>query len=280
MKLLLADSGSSKTEWRFIDDAREQHKIFTTGLNPWHISGEDFRKLIEEKIFPFCSGNNELKLFFYGAGCGNELKRNSWLIILERAFPHARVQVSTDLLGAARALCGKEKGFAAILGTGSNAGEYDGENICRSMPSPGFILGDEGGGVHIGKKILGKYLRHELSPVLQKKIEEECGKSEAEILDQVYHHPYPARFIASFSKIATTNSHYEECRNIIEESFINFLENFKKFSRGSKMKLSFTGSVAWHNRELLLPLLEKFSIAPGRIVASPMDGLVDFHLEK
>ncbi|HTL81894.1 MAG TPA: hypothetical protein VL651_09335 [Bacteroidia bacterium] len=276
MNLLIADSGSTKTDWFLLLDGKEL-SFRTAGFNPWQMSEEEFAKEFSNEVVSKCGNKFSGEIHFYGAGCGTKEKQDSWKKVMKQCLPAATVNVHSDLLGAARALCGKEAGIVAILGTGSNSCLYDGEKIIATRPSPGYIFGDEGGGAHIGKTFLGKYLNWELSKSLSEQFERETGMNAEKILEGVYKRPHPNRFLASFAEFVTRNAAQPECAEILQNSFQTFTSKHLMLYDSRKYKVNVTGSVGIHNRDLLLSIWRTTGIKAGKFVESPIEGLKEYH---
>lgn len=279
MKLLLADSGSTKTDWRLSDEKGTILSFRTEGYNPYLVSGEKIAEGLRNDLLPALNGTVPEQLFFYGAGCGAPDKKQIVSEALHVVFPGAEIQVETDLLGAARALCGRQAGIAAILGTGSNSCYYDGEKIVENRPSLGFILGDEGSGAAIGKELIRLFLYGEMEAKLQSNFENRFQLDKNKILDQVYRQPLPNRFLASFAKFVFQNIEQEQCSTIVTNSFRDFFRyHILKYGEASRSSLHVTGSIGFYFSNLLRRVAEEQGIRLGRITENPISGLVNFHL--
>jgi len=188
--ILIADSGSTKTDWSCIKSDNKVDQLTTIGLNPNFTKEETIFRIIES--LPYHS-NAIKEIHFYGSGCGTKQNVQTLQDAFLYKFPNAISEVSTDLKGAARACLGNEKGIIAILGTGSNSGVYDGKTIIKSNPSLGHFMGDYGGGIDIGKQIIRDYFYHKM-PV---KIRAEIQLTRDQLIQKLYHTPGANTFIAS-----------------------------------------------------------------------------------
>ncbi len=276
---LIADSGSSKTEWRIIDSSRQIHQAKTMGLNPFHVSDEGITGELEQILVPALqekgfSANDISEIYFYGSGCvpgppSERLKR-----CLEHVFPHALAEVFDDLLAVARGLCGREEGVVAILGTGSNSGFYDGEKISYKVRALGYILGDEGSGAWIGKTLLAMYLREELSPGVREHLENRFNTGE--ILDKVYRAPQANKYLAGYSRFVFQHIRQPELYKLVYEGFRLFLEhNILKYPKSTT--IHFSGSVAFYYANVLRQAAADLSVRVGHIVEGPIAGLALYH---
>jgi len=275
--ILIADSGSTKTDWRLID-GQEIRVMSTRGINPYH-SGE---AEIEEELNTLDFAGTErsiLEVYFYGSGVANqEMKDVIRRKLQERIGVHPYIQVNDDLLGVARSLFQDQNGIACILGTGSNSGLFLNGEISDKVPAMGYSLGDEGGGTDIGKRLVNALHKRNLSDTLRQSIIDEEGLSMEEILENVYKRPHANRYLASLTRVAAKHIDDPAVRDIVTKAFEDFVDkNISKYSNYSSMEIGFAGSVAFHFKELLEEVLEKHNLNCRKIIASPIEGLVDFH---
>ncbi len=292
MTYLIADSGSTKTSWVYIDGDQRQ-EFETLGINPVRDSEEEIEKNLPlslskgEGMLPIDSGkvntplaNREgagvsLEIFFYGAGCippySDVVKR-----VLERQFPQAEIHVESDLLGAAHALCGSEEGIACILGTGSNSCLYDGKCIVENVSPLGWILGDEGSGAVLGRLLVGNVLKSQFSPALCQAFEEETGLTRADIIDKVYRQPLPNRFLASLVPFLGRHREEAEIRSFLIDELRRFLHrNVAQYHRPD-LPVSFVGGIAYSYADELREALRLEGMTLGRIIKRPIDGMVEY----
>jgi N-acetylglucosamine kinase-like BadF-type ATPase len=275
--ILIADSGSSKTDWRVIvDNARiMQHR--SIGFNPTYQSKDEMMNLLRDDFLLGIS-NEVVKVFYYGAGCSNESGRAQVKSALSATFPNAEIIVEHDMLAAAKATCGYEGGIACILGTGSNSCEYDGSTIIKAMPAPGYLLGDIGGGSSIGKKFLQDFIYHEMPEVIYQMAIEELGLSYDLIIHEVYKNPFPGRYMASFCKFITENKANPYCYLLFLNAFQDFLKSYvMKFKAFQEKPVNFVGSIAFHNSDILRKAAFDLGIHINLILESPIAGLTLYH---
>ena len=291
--ILIADSGSTKTDWAFVENGEIIEQKVTPGINPVHMSETQIKESLEEFLFEenlhpssfVLHPEKDFQIFFYGAGCIPPYK-NKVEKILAGQFPEAEIHVESDMLGAARALFGREAGIACIMGTGSNSCVYDGENIIDNIPPLGYILGDEGSGAYLGRVFLQHLFKRQLSDQLREEFLSEYHLTYEEIIDRVYRQPGANRFLASLcpfirkhlvgtSEVGTDESTIDFFVGCAFEDFFNF--NIHPYGR-PELPVGFVGSVAWHFREYLSPVSEDLMEYPVKaIVQSPMSGLVKYH---
>ena len=214
--ILIADSGSTKTDWVLCDSGNIITRIKTQGLNPTIQSSEAILAVLVEELAGKLDTDAPESIFFYGAGCAYENANKRMLNALEAVFKTKNIHIHSDLLAAARALCGHEEGIACILGTGSNSCLFDGKEIIDNIPSLGFILGDEGSGAHLGRQLVGDCIKKQLSKNLREKFFKEYNLDKATILERVYHTPLPNRWLASFTPFMYENRKEAEIQTLLK----------------------------------------------------------------
>lgn len=277
--ILIADSGSTKTDWRLIDGSKKC-QISTQGLNPYFLSIEDIVTILSKELLTDAAIDSTLPLdiIFYGAGCGTEPKKEIVKAALALLFPKSTIEINSDLLGAARALCGTDPGIAAILGTGANTCYYDGQKIAENRASLGYLLGDEGSGAHIGKTFIQAYLNQEMPQYLSDRFYERFKLSTADILDAVYKKPMPNRFLASFSKFIYQNLKEQYTIDLVVSCFEQFFDkHICKYPQHKELQLSCVGSVGFYYSNILRAVATKKGVAIDKIVETPIAGLTLYH---
>lgn len=275
---LIADGGSTKTDWRILHEGREYKQIQTTGFNPYLVTSEQIEEILWKELQPFIDNNAISEVYYYGAGCSTPSKNMVIEHAFERVFTNADFYIEHDLLGAARASCGSSEGIACILGTGSNSCFYDGKIVTDHIFSLGYFFGDEGSGAYMGKQLLTSYLHNELPEDLVKTFRATQNLSNENILDAVYNKPAPSRFLASFSTFICDNRNHPFIDTLIRDNFRNFYKyQVSCYPRHKDVPVNFVGSVAYHYQDILHEIGEEFGITIGKVIQAPIDGLVDFH---
>ena len=274
---MIADSGSTKTAWRLIDAEGNVQSVQTDGINPFYQESSEIVATLRESLLPYLNGRiNEVH--FYGAGCANEGKCAIVKGALLEVFPGSEVEVASDLVGAARAVCGHESGIACILGTGSNSCYFDGEEIKLNVSPLGLILGDEGSGGVIGRKLISDYLKEMMPGYLRERFNNTYRIVPAEVMERVYRKPYPNRYLAQFTRFLSENIAEPYCSHLVEESFREFvLRNLIHYPDYKNYPVNFAGSVAYHFTEQLEKVLKEEGLNLGRIVRDPIEALIDYH---
>lgn len=277
---LIADSGSTKTDWALTAPGQTL-RLETQGLNPIHQDEQTTLAVLREELLPGMQGQVPTEVFFYGAGC-NAQGAPRVASCLRQVFPGARVEVESDLLGAARALCGDKAGFACILGTGSNTCLYNGKRIERNIPPLGYILGDEGSGAHIGKVFLNHILKNENYCDVKNLFYAETKFSYAEIIDRIYRYPMANRFLASLVPfIHKHKEEYAELKSLVVSCFKQFFEhNIVQYHQPPSTPVNCVGGIAAHFGEELREAAESCGCRIGKTLERPMEGLLDYHAEQ
>jgi N-acetylglucosamine kinase-like BadF-type ATPase len=277
MSILIADSGSTKAEWCFISDGRKKF-IETQGASPYFLSETQLLSLFQQELRPHLKGKIPDKIFFYGTGCAAAANRALVKKAIKNIFPQALIYVDHDLTGAARALCGKKEGIVAILGTGSNSGFYNGKKITRNSPGLGYVLGDEGSGAYLGKKVLQYFLYKIFDEDLRQRFINKYQVDAAEILNSVYKKPLPNRYISAFTLFLAENRGHYMIENILEDGLWDFFSiHLARYPESGKVPVYFTGSVAFGFKDILQDLCKNFKWKAGRILAKPIEGLIEYH---
>lgn len=276
--LLIADSGSTKTHWCVIDKNGKK-LIQTIGINPYQMNDIAIKEVLEKELYPYLSPSSIKDVHFYGAGCSTVQKCNLLDSVLHDFFSDARIDVHHDLLGAARALCGHEKGIACILGTGSNSCYYNGYEIVHNTVSLGFILGDEGSGAFLGKRLLRDFYQDQMPADVAMLFFNTFNPVLEQILDNIYNQPRPNRFLASFCPFIASNINHPYFHSLVSEAFDEFILKFVlKFEEAKYTKVHFLGSIAFYFSNILRESVAKAGLSTGRIYESPIQGLVDYHI--
>ncbi|MDH6306651.1 N-acetylglucosamine kinase-like BadF-type ATPase [Parabacteroides sp. PF5-5] len=274
--ILIADSGSTKAEWCIAHKGVLIRQVFTAGINPYFQNRDDIDREIRQNLLPFIKGIPIEAVFFYGAGVLPEKKQ----IITDTLSSLLKVpaEAESDLFGAARALFGKESGITCILGTGSNSCLYNGTEIVKNVSPLGFILGDEGSGAVLGKLLVGDCLKKQLPTHLIDKFLQQFQLSPATILEHVYRQPFPNRYLASLSRFLLENISEPDIYKLVYNSFRSFfIRNVMLYEGYAEYPVAFTGSIAFHYRQVLIDAAESLSIQISRIERTPMPGLLRYH---
>lgn len=300
--ILVADCGSTKVEWAVItpDCGAEAVTTFkSTGFNAAVTPAEEIRSILGGQVAPRLAGFPVSELHFYGAGCiGGDVDRNLAQLLAE-ALPFVdrpadskgfRIEVASDLLGAAKALFGDRPGIACILGTGSNSCVYDGSKIIANTPSLGYILGDEGSGASLGRRLLSDLFKGLLPEDLTAKFRAKYALSQAELIRHVYREPSANRYLASFCPFLSENLDCPQIRALVGDEFRRFFDrNFRQyeginiplsateFVSSAELPVGFVGSIAFNFSELLSEVCETVVHARPRILRAPLGSLLEYH---
>ena len=277
MNILIADSGATKCEWCWLSDGKKK-KVVTQGLSPYFLDAVGIGAVLKGELLPALKDRQVDTVYFYGTGCINPDNRKIVQKALRRTWPGVPVHVTHDLMGAALALSGNSKGIACILGTGSNSCYFDGRKIARNSPGLGYVLGDEGSGAYLGKKVLQYYLYNTFDEELRYKFDAKYTTTSVEILESVYKQPLPNRYLATFALFLVDNRGHYMIENIIEDGLNDFFfQHLCKYRESWKLPIHFVGGVAYGFRDVVKELCGTYEFELGKILQKPMDGLIKYH---
>jgi len=275
--ILIADSGSTKTDWVLVDKGTEI--FFTTeGINPLFINKEKVKEQINLN-FPKGYLVSDIKnVFLYAPGCSIQERANLVKEPLSTIFLNAKTEVKSDLLGAGRALFNKEKGLVCILGTGSSSAFYNGKTLEQNSNSLGYILGDEASGANLGLEFIKLYLNNLLDKETHNLFYKTYGLSTKDIISKVYRDVYPNRFLASFSPFILENLQVKSINYLVRKSFSSFIEkHILVYPESNTIAISFVGSIAYYFKDVLLELAEKYNISIEKVNQKPINDLLAYH---
>jgi N-acetylglucosamine kinase-like BadF-type ATPase len=276
---LIADSGSTKTAWKLIGNSGEIKNIRTPGINPFFRTTEEIYQELSQLLLPETTANIQ-EIYFYGAGIVNTEKGDIIGNALHRIYPEADVETNSDVLGAARALFGDQPGIAGILGTGSNVCLYDGSKITAGISPLGFILGDEGSGAVMGRKLLGDYFKEVMPAYLRAAFSEKFKITREEALNRVYRTEKPNQFLAQFIPFLSDYSHSAYCQEFVQQNFMEYFErNVVKLPEFRKYSIGFVGSVAYYFSQILINTASFYGFEQIRILKDPIDGLEKYYTQ-
>jgi len=277
MSILIADSGATKCEWCLLSNGKKK-TIFTQGMSPYYLKDKELLQIIQQELLPSLKKITLNHIYFYGTGCSSTTNKNLIKHVLQQVFSTAKIMVDHDLMAAARALCGREKGIACILGTGTNSCYYDGKKIVKNVPGLGYVLGDEGSGAYLGKKVLQYYFYKTFDEDLMYRFDKKYHLNDEEVMEHVYKQSSPSRYLASFAMFLDENRDHYMIENIIEDGLNDFFfQHLCKYSESWKYPINFVGSIAYGFKDVLQDLCSSYKFTLGKVLKSPMDGLVEYH---
>lgn len=277
--ILIADSGSTKTDWSICCGQEVVQTLQTQGINPYHMSEEVIADILENEFKQALKVNldPDTEVIFYGAGCLGESACGRVKSVIQLVIGMTNVQVHTDLLAAARALCGRREGVACVLGTGSNSCLYDGERIISNVPSLGYILGDEGSSAVLGRRLLSDCFKNQLPEEVRAEFLSRYNLTQENVLERVYRQPLVNRFLASLTPFLSDYREVPEIHKILVESFTEFLVRNVKQYRRPWLPINCVGSIAMAFPAELKEAAEALGMEMGVILKSPMKGLIEYH---
>ena len=276
-RILIADSGSTKTDWLILETGHAPVALKTQGLNPFVMNAADITQVVKTA---FADNTAFTEVHFYGAGCRGEQVAVVADALAQALLLKGDANVSSDMLGAARAASGAEDAVVCILGTGSNSCLYEGGEITANVSPLGFILGDEGSGAVLGRRLLGDVFKHQLPEETVAAFNEAYGLTSDEAVRRVYKEPLPNRFLASFVPFLASHQTEPAVKALLKDEFSRFVRrNLLAYGR-TDLPVCFVGGVAYAFQMLLPEVLDGFGLKMGRVVKAPMDGLAEFHALK
>ena len=278
--ILIADSGSSKTDWRVIHKDGKISQYRGVGFNPYYQTSEEMATQMRHEFLINLESEIQ-EIYYYGAGCSVDSRKEEVANALRTIFPKATINVDHDLAAAAKATCGHQAGIACILGTGSNSCNYDGNDIIDTRPAPGFILGDQGGGGYVGRKFLMDFINEEMPIPIKEELEEKLKLTPTSIQEHVYRQPFPNRYMASFCRFITEHKSDPYCYMLYYNSFQEFFKvHVMKYKNYRDKQVNFVGSIAYYNSDILRKAALDSQITTNLIIESPISGLTLYHQEK
>lgn len=275
---LIADCGSTKIDWCLLDGTTTVKQVYTCGMNAIMLTEEEMAQRIREELLPEVSEFAIDEVYFYGAGCISPEVCANVANAIRASIPASVIEVHTDLLAAARALCGHNPGIACIMGTGSNSCYYDGEKIVDNVSPLGYILGDEGSGAVLGKLLVGDVLKNQLPAELCEKFLKQYELDRMTIIRRVYKEPGGNRFLASVTPFLIQNIEEPAVHRLVLNSFKSFfVRNIANYDNYRELPVNFVGSIAFYYQEVLREAASAMDCTVGTIIKSPMEGLIKFH---
>jgi N-acetylglucosamine kinase-like BadF-type ATPase len=274
---IIADSGATKCQWTLVL-GKEKKSISTIGISPYFLSTEEIVATIQKGFQNKADLSKIDAVYFYGTGLSNPRNVTAIKKALKKVFKHAKLDIQTDLVAVARATCQDKKGVACILGTGSNTGFYNGKKIIKNSPGLGYVLGDEGSGAYLGKKVLQYYLYKTFDEELMHAFETKYAINKDQILDAVYKQALPNRYLASFTTFLSEHRGHYMIENIIEDGINDFFfTHLNKLNESWLYPIHFAGSIAYVFRDTIKQLAIANELEIGKIIKAPMEGLIEFH---
>ncbi|MBQ7691798.1 MAG: ATPase [Muribaculaceae bacterium] len=277
--ILIADCGSTKIDWCLLNGNEKVAQIFITGMNALLLTQEEMAATIHDELLPHLAGYSVDEIYYYGAGIINDEIKGHVRGALQTNIPSAsKIEIESDLVGAARALCGRKPGIACILGTGSNSCYYDGENVVDNVSPLGYILGDEGSGAVMGKLLVGDVLKHQLPEHLCEKFLKEYDTDRTQIINAVYRQPAANRYLAHFAPFLQRNIHEPAIHDLVFRAFTAFfVRNVERYKGYKELPVGFVGSIAFVQKPVLVEAAQARGITVGTIMQNPMEGLISYH---
>jgi N-acetylglucosamine kinase-like BadF-type ATPase len=276
--ILIVESGATKAEWCLAGSSKKK-SVVTQGISPFFFTEQKIVELVQKDVLPhFAKSESIDEIHYYGTGMLNPDNVKMVKNALHQVFKKARIEINDDMLAAARALNGRKKGLACNLGTGSFCCYYDGKKITKQTPGIGYILGDEGSGAYLGKKVIQYYLYNTFDEELRYKFDDKYKTNRVEVIANVYRKPLANRYLASFALFLSENRGHYMIENIIEDGLNDFFfQHVCKYREAWKLPVSFVGSISFGFKDVLKDLCSAYEFELGKILKCPMSGLIDYH---
>ncbi len=269
---IIGDAGGTGTQWRILKGLTI-HQRETIGFNPYTHDLHDFKKDVSKSLDSFL--DHDPCVYLYAAGVGTPEQKRTLTLELEDVLGN-NLLIENDLVGVARALCGDQPGNACILGTGANACFYDGKEVNTVSASLGFVLGDEGSGAYLGKKLLSRVFRGQFDVEILNAFHSTYDLTEHEVISQIYNQPRPNQFLSSFAHFVSKHKNHPEVYELIYQSFVDFFHGF--FPKEDKNNFFyFSGSIAWYFSDILREVGKNKGVIIQNIIQSPIAGLALYH---
>lgn len=278
---IIIDAGATKTEFAVMQSKELVHQFFATGINANYSSDEQIDKVFAHFVQSLPKEYSQLaQITYYGAGCAGEQNAMRIAAVIAKYFISASFKIYSDLMEACHALCGKQPGLVAILGTGSSSCLYDGEKIVKRAPSLGYLIGDEGSGTHLGKKLVSAYMMEKLPMYLLDEIEKTFDINPPKVIQRIYRKASPNKFFASFSPFVQKYVDDPVIKNLCKEAFAEFFDNqIGYYDKMTYQSVSLMGSVAFHFKDVIEEVASEKNINLGTIIGSPMPQLIEYHTQ-
>ncbi len=273
---LIADSGSTKCNWVVCDSGEIIFERNTKGINPFFQTEDEISGIVQD-VLSALEYEKIISVHYYGAGCASLEKKAMIHGVLKGYFREIDMEVESDLVAAARALCGNEPGIACILGTGSNSCFYDGNKIEKNILSLGYVLGDEGSGAVIGRQFISDLLKNQYPQPVSDAFFASCPTTALEIMDTVYKKPFPNRYLAQFTRFISEHIQEPDLYNLVFNAFDAFIKRNVMQYEYQTYPVYFTGSVAYHFQDILRDVCRANGLLAGEITQNPMHGLITYH---
>jgi len=280
--ILVADSGSSKTDWLLSLPQQESVSFKTAGLNPYFLTEKEIAKIIQDQAPDMVAYANDIsEIYFFGAGCSSPDRHEIVSNAISQLFNKAFISVDSDLLGCAYATCGHEKGICCVMGTGSNISYFDGENIHDGQHGLGFVLGDEGSGTWFGKALITDFLYGNMPADINEAFDKAYGLNKEIVIKNVYQKPNANTYLASFSRFVSEIKTTPYGQELLERGLLEFIDsNIKSYPEYHRYKCHFVGSIAYFFAEELTTLCHQQGVKTGKVIKQPINDLMSFILKR
>lgn len=275
---LLADSGSTKTEWCLLMPNKAPLILHTDGINPYFQEPEQIAQTLRNQLLPGLHTLLPTNVFFYGTGCNSPASSAKVAGAIRAVFPEAVIDVQSDMLGAARGAAGNQPAIVCILGTGANATTYDGQWLTSPSHSLGFWLGDEGSGGNLGKRLVTAFLHGQLPESLASAFKKQYALDRLTVLDHAYNQPYPNRYFAQFAPFLSAHQNDMDVQTLLKQAFSEFLTLYVcRLPQARHQPIHVVGSIGHYFETEIRKAMNERELTPGLFLQAPMSGLIQYH---
>lgn len=281
MKILIADSGSTKCDWALIDEKGTRLGDYKSmGLNPYFHDGDTIEQALKDSTELYAVAKEVDHVYFYGAGSSTEEMCSIMFNGLRRVFTNAEILVDHDLVGSAMSTYDGRPCISCILGTGSNSCYFDGKEVYEEIPSLAYILGDEASGSYFGKILLQEYFYKKLPLDLKKAFEEKYAPTKDEIISRIYREPNANVYLAGFMKFIGEHHEHPHVKEWVRKGMVHFINiHVKCYANWAEVPVHFVGSIGHFFNDCLQAAANETGIQLGRVIRKPIDGLVEYHVK-
>ncbi|MEM7513001.1 MAG: hypothetical protein AAF388_18885 [Bacteroidota bacterium] len=276
---LLAESGATKTEWRWHREEEGVVSFRSLGLNPSTLGASHIHEALS-KVFSENNLQEVEKVIFYGAGLSSAAYQKLLLTSLQQHLSASSFILYTDLEAAAHATL-RDHGIVCILGTGSNSCLFEYGKIIQRKGGWGYLVGDEGGGADLGRQFIKGMAHNFFSPEIKAYVEKHYDKSLYEIIIDIQNNSRPNLALASLSPHISHFSYVPEIKRMLQKRFRLFLETTVcHFEESASSPIDVVGSIGHYYAEFLQLAMEEKGLKMGKCILSPIDALFERYLRE
>lgn len=274
---IIAECGATKSDWRLVSDGTGLKQVLLSGINVSTMSWAAIKAVVDEALGQLCAADAIESIHLYVAGVVTEDVEANFGNLFASYYPSAEVEIQTDLVAAARAACGHAPGIAAIIGTGSNSCQWDGEKIVRKIATGGFILGDEGSAATLGKLFIADFIKGLVPAEIADDFASHYPSDYATIVANVYRSQSPSAYLGGFAPLIMEYYHHPYIKELVDGNFRSFIRRTLKQYDTEGCPVGVVGGFAFSLKEIFMRIASEEGIAVSRIIKAPIEGLIEYH---